>query len=85
MFSLRCEVKRTRLSLHRISKREIVEKLANVYLELTGQRPVLSYNGRPTRFERLGDRVFDGEPWRSTGKVVCEKFSKKVGNKRPPT
>jgi hypothetical protein len=87
LFSLRCEVKRTRLRLHRVAKREIVEQLADVYFELTGQEPPgFSYNGRPTRFEQLGDSIFDGEPWRSTGKEVWHaRYSKKVGNKRPPT
>jgi hypothetical protein len=85
LFGLRCEVKRTRLALHRVTKLEIVEQLADVYFELTGEKPNLGYTNSspPTRFEWLGDAVFDGEPWRSSGKRACQRFSKKVGNSSP--
>jgi hypothetical protein len=84
LFRLRCEVKHARVTLHRTTKLEIVEQLADVYFELTGETPGLSYTGRRTQFERFGDRVFVDEPWRSTGKSACSNFSKKMGNKPAP-
>jgi hypothetical protein len=85
LFTLRCEVKQTKLKLQRVTKLEIVEQLADVYFELTGEKPNLGYtcSSPLTRFEWLGDAVFDGEPWRSSGKDACQRFSKKMGNSSP--
>ena len=68
-----------------MTKVEIAGQLADVYFELTGKTPNLGYTNSSslTQFERLGDAVFDGEPWRSRGKVACQKFSKKRGNSSP--
>jgi hypothetical protein len=81
LFKLRCEVKQKRLNLHRVTKEEICLQLASAYFELTGRKP--SLGPRPTRFERLGDAIFDGEPWVSSGKRACRKFSKNVGTLPP--
>jgi hypothetical protein len=81
LFKLRCEVKQKRLNLRRVPKEEICLQLASAYFELTGRNP--SLGPRPTRFERLGDDVFDGEPWVSSGKRACQKFSKNVGTLPP--
>jgi hypothetical protein len=84
-FGLRCEIKQTELKLHRVTKVEIAERLADYYFELTGEKPNLGYtcSSSPTRFERLGNVVFDGETWRSSGKDACLKFAEKVGNSSP--
>ena len=71
-----------RVTLHRVTKDEILEQVAFTYFELTGGTPTLSYNGRPTHFERLCTAIFDG-PWLSSGKRACTNFSKKWGNHLP--